>query len=129
MRHNALPGLGQATTIQILRFNFSVIIISHTVLEILGRMHFILFNWATNKYQWFCQVNILYKRLWKDKVFFSVDLAAVHAVNNLPVLQTRKILLIGYLVSWGRRIAFHVWIILIVRSIPGQIIHRIIDAV
>ena len=31
--------------------------------------------------------------------FFSVDLAAVHAVNNLPVLQTRKILLIGYLVS------------------------------
>ena len=90
----------------------------------IGRMHFILFNWATNKYQWFCQVNISYKRWWQDNtVSFSVDLADVHAVNNLPVPQTRKILLIGSLMSGRRRIAkIYVWIILIVRSIPGQII-------
>ena len=56
-------------------------------------------------------------------VFFSVDLAAVHAVNNLPVPQTRKILLIGSLMSGRRRIAkIYVSIILIVRYIPGQII-------
>ena len=63
--------------------------------------------------------------------YYSVDHAPVHAVTILPVLQRRTILLIRYLISWRRRIAkIYVWIILIVRSILGEMSEiKMIDSV